>query len=145
MRSRIGHRQFSNDGSHRRSCAEAVEDATRAKAIASAKSSARCIRVLMVCTAANAGSLCRWDVKIFSKLFQSGRARVGVSKSTQLFVTATNSKRPNGEHRTTKAAIFKITVPQNIERNSALADLCRRNCCASKAPGQPPAICELPS
>src|SRR5689334_11122385 len=99
----------------------------------------------MVCTAANAGSLCRWDVKIFSKLFQSGRARVGVSKSTQLFVTATNSKRPNGEHRTTKAAMFKITVPQNTERNSALADLCRRNCCASKAPGQPPAICELPS
>src|SRR6185369_6026988 len=48
MRSSIGQRQFSNDGSHRRSCAEAAHGATTAKEIANEKMTASRIRDFMV-------------------------------------------------------------------------------------------------
>src|ERR1041385_176245 len=55
MRSRIGQRQFSNDGSHSRSCADAARGATRVKKMAKVKMSARRLNVFMVGTAANVG------------------------------------------------------------------------------------------
>src|SRR5689334_8013885 len=61
---------------------------------------------------------------------------------------AANNIRPTGVNRITKTMMFRTTVAQNTERNSALEDLCRKNCCASRAPGQPPAsasMCKAPS
>jgi hypothetical protein len=38
---------------------------------------------------------------------------------------------------TMSAEIFMTTLPQKAERNDALFDLWRNNCCAKIAPGQP--------
>ena len=52
----------------------------------------------------------------------------------------------SGDASTTSPAVFSTAVAQKTCLNGCFVDLCRRNCWASKAPGQPPAkasMCKL--